>query len=69
MATKRLPFGRTRFAALVLFTSGTLFSTCTTRLKEATVDGATNFLFSTLLNPTTIAELLIPNDNDESDGV
>ncbi len=63
--SNRIPFRRTRFAALALLSTGTLFSTCTGRVKDAVVEGSTNFLFA-LLDPGAIAALLA--EGDGSDG-
>jgi len=35
--SNRIPFRRTRFAVLALLSTGTLFSACTGRFKDATV--------------------------------
>jgi len=53
---------------LLLLSGGTLFSTCTSRFKASAVDGATSFLF-TLLDPATIAGLLIPDASNPPNGV
>lgn len=68
MSKQRRSYRGTRFAALALLASGTLFSTCTSRFKESAVDGATRYVF-TLLDPLSIAELFLPDDAGASDGV
>lgn len=45
--------------------SGSLVSTCDTRLKEAAVAGTKDLLF-TLLSPTTFVDLLF-SDADDTD--
>jgi hypothetical protein len=42
---------------------GSLFGACETRLKEALVGGAKDYLFA-LLDPNTIVDMLYPETDD-----
>ena len=46
---------------------GTVLGTCQTRLKESIVSGTTDYLLYTLLDPTSIAELIIGADEAEEE--
>jgi len=54
-----------KLAALAVLASGTLFSACSSRLKDATVSGATGYLF-TLLDPATVLAALAGSTADST---
>ena len=45
---------------------GSMLSTCETRLKDAVVGGTKDYFFS-ILNPTTIVDLLFPTETDATE--
>jgi hypothetical protein len=65
--SNRIPFRRTRFAVLALLSTGTLFSACTGRFKDATVTAVTDLIF-TALDPGAIASLLTGSDSGAPGG-
>ena len=56
---KRSKIAKTMVAALA---GGSLLGTCDTRVKDSVVQGSTQFLFSTVLNPTAVVQFLFPED-------
>ena len=62
-ATRRRKLAMTLAAALA---GGSMLSTCETRLRNAVVSGTKDYFFS-ILNPTTIVDLLFPSETDGSE--
>ena len=62
-ATRRRKLAMTLAAALA---GGSMLSTCETRLKDAVVGGTKDYFFS-ILNPTTIVDLLFPTETDATE--
>lgn len=51
-----------------LMAGGTLFSTCQTRLRDASIQGTKDFIF-TILNPITIAEIIFGDTTTTTPGI
>lgn len=68
----RMPVGRPRRLAMALaaaLASGSLFTSCDTRLKEAFVGGVKGYIY-TMLDPTNFVDLLAAeSDGDAGDSV
>lgn len=51
---------------VIALTGGTVMGACDTRLRDAIVTGSKDYLF-TILNPTNIISLFVPEDATETE--
>jgi len=66
MKTKSILKSRIAKGMVLLFASGSMFTTCQGRFRQAVVNGGKTFLFTNLFDPTTVIDLLVPT-TDVSD--